>query len=121
MLPPLLSIFSAPNALDAFDALPSAHKDAAISLLNRALTSLPSENSSLKELILGCLERLEDKEEDINFDVPDLSDEIKLVQSQPVSSGQYGDVYLAKRVNELVSVRVLKTISTADTRGLKVS
>jgi hypothetical protein len=57
----------------------------------------------------------------INFDLPDLSTEVKLVQSQPVSSGQFGDVYLAKYGGcELVTVRVLKNISPADTRAYKV-
>lgn len=120
LIPSLLAIFSAPNALDAFNTLPSVHRDIAASLLRRVLSSLPSETTSLKELILGCLKGLEDRDVEINLDLPDLSDEIKLVQSQPVSSGQYGDVYLAKRGNSLVSVRVLKTFNPSDTRGYKV-
>lgn len=119
LIPPLLAMFSSPDALDAFYALPVAHTDTAISLLYRVLDALPSESSSLRELILGCLKNLEDREVDLNLDIPDLSDEISLLHSQPVSSGQYGDVYLAKRGNDLVAVRILKTLHGSDVRGHK--
>lgn len=120
-MPIILDIFSAPDALGAFDALPSAHSDTAISLLRRVLASLPSGNHSLSELILGSIRRLESRGVNINFDLPDLSAEVELVQSQPVSSGQFGDIYLAKhRGSDLVTVRVLKGVSPADTRAYKV-
>lgn len=120
-MPIILDIFSAPDALDSFDALPNAHSDTAISLLRRVLTSLPLDNQSLSELILGSIRRLESREVNINFDLPDLSTEVKLVQSQPVSSGQFGDVYLARHgESDLVTVRVLKNVSPTDTRAYKV-
>lgn len=85
------------------------------------LASLPLGDHPLGELILGCIKRLESREVNLNFDLPDLSTEVKLVQSQPVSSGQYGDVYLAKYGDsDMVTVRVLKNVSPANARSYKV-
>ncbi|KAG8832869.1 hypothetical protein FRC17_000487 [Serendipita sp. 399] len=130
LVPTLLTIYRDQRAVDTFAALPSAHRDTAISLLRRVLTSTrddpavsdgstsSKEPPTLRDLVAATILHLERKDIDAALsEVPDLTEEIDLKGGKAFGSSSLGVTLLGQRKS--YGPVILKTLQHVDLTDAK--
>ncbi|KAG8756800.1 hypothetical protein FRC14_002648 [Serendipita sp. 396] len=130
LVPTLLVIYRDPRAVETFAALPTAHRDTAISLLRRVLTSTredlaisegstsAKEPPTLRELVAATILHLERKDIDAALsEVPDLTEEVDLKEGKAFGSSSLGMILLGQRKGYgSVLLKTLKYIDLTDAK-----